>query len=196
MATTYDHVIFVARSSIDRNILNSQRRESEADLNVSLEYTKACYEQAYGPITGLWEFHTFAWPSFLELPETCATIRFFAQRTIDLEDTNTQMMVVLNGWDGLTSHVRSFTTLFRDHASHITIRVFADQPRSFYQVNVAQIFQLFDGILLINPYLEGLPHEQLDEGVMEVLNRMESQLEYSTALFYRYFRTFGALQLN
>jgi hypothetical protein len=41
-----------------------------------------------------------------------------------------------------------------------------------------------------------MPHEELDEGVMEILNRMESQLEYSTALFYRYFRAFGTLRLN
>jgi hypothetical protein len=124
------------------------------------------------------------------------TVRFFAQRTAALEATNRKMMIVLNGWDGLTSNASSFNTLFRQHAPWITIRVFADRPRSFFQVNVAQIFQLFDGMILINPYLEGLPHEQLDAGVLEILNRMESQLEYSTGLFYRYFRTFGALRLN
>lgn len=195
MATNYDHVIFVARSSIDRNQMTSQRRESDADLRISLEYTKACFEQAYGPIRGICEFHTFAWPSYLELPASSETVRFFARRTAALNIMNRNMMVVLNGWDGLTSCGPTFTTLFREHASRITIRVFADQPRSFYQVNVAQIFELFDGNILINPYLEGESHD-LDDGVLSILNNMESQLEYSTALFYRYFRAFGLLQLN
>lgn len=176
--------------------MTSQRRESDADLRISLEYTKACYEQAYGLITGLCEFYTFAWPSFVELPVSGETVQFFTERTSALEIADKRMMVVLNGWDGLTSHVGSFNTLFRQQAPRITIRVFADQPRSFYQVNVAQIFQLFDGQILIYPYLDGLPHESLDEGVLEILNRMEAELEYSTGLFYRYFRTYGILQLN
>ncbi|OOQ84844.1 hypothetical protein PEBR_28527 [Penicillium brasilianum] len=196
MATNYDHIIFVARSSIDRNQMTSRRRESDADLHVSLEYTKACYEQAYGPIRGLCEFHTFAWPSYLELSPSSQTVRFFARRTAALNIMGRNMMVVLNGWDGLTSNGRTFTTLFREHASRITLRIFADQPRSFYQVNVAQIFELFAGNILINPYLEGMSHEPLDDGVIRILDSMECQLEYSTALFYRYFRAFGALQLN
>jgi hypothetical protein len=196
MPELYDHVIFVARSSVDQGPTGSYRRESDAQLRASLEHTRVIYEQAYGPITGICEFHTFAWPSYEELPPTGETVSFFAQRLAIMEATFGNMMVVLNGWDGLTSHAGSFTTLFRAHAPQITLRVFASQPRSFYQVNVVQIFQLIDGEILINPYLDCVPHEELDEGVMEILNRMESQLEYSTALFYRYFRAFGTLRLN
>lgn len=196
MSRQYDHVIFIARSSVDQYPMNSQRRESDADLRISLEFTKTCYEQAYGPIMGVSEFYTFAWPSFVELPIFGETVRFFAERTSALEAENKRMMVVINGWDGLTSHAGSFNILFRQHAPRITLRVFADQPRSFYQVNVEQVFNLFDGHILINPYLEGLPHETLEEGLLKELKRMESELEYSTALFYRYFRTYGILQLN
>jgi hypothetical protein len=196
MPETYDHVIFVARGSIDRGPLCNRRRESDEQLRSSLEYTRSCYEQAYGPIRGICEFYTFAWPSFFELPPYGETVRFFAQRTATLEATNRRMMIVLNGWDGLTSNAASFNTLFRQVAPRMTLRVFASYPRSFFQVNVAQIFQLFDGLIIINPYLDCFPHEELDEGVLEILNGMESQLEYSTGLFYRYFRAFGALRLN
>lgn len=196
MPELYDYIIFVARSSIDRGPMGIYRRESDAQLRASLEHTRASYEQVYGPIIGTCEFHTFGWPSYEELPPDGGTVSFFAQRLATLEVTLGNMMVVINGWDGLTSHAGSFNTLFRAHAPQVTLRVFASQPRSFYQVNVVQIFQLFDGYILINPYLDCMPHEQLDEGVLQILNQMESQLEYSTGLFYRYFRAFGTLRLN
>ncbi|KAJ5175193.1 uncharacterized protein N7482_001070 [Penicillium canariense] len=190
MSEKYDLVIIVARSAIDDG------RETDESLRTSLEYTKLCYEQAYGQITGQYEFHTFAWPSYVELPASGETVQFFARRTETLAITNRQMMVVLNGWDGLTSNGVTFNTLFRHNASRITLRVFADQPRCFYRVNVEQIFQLFDGKIVINPFLNGIPHEPLDEEITAILDHGERQLQYSTALFYRYFRAFGVLKIN
>ncbi|KAF3386273.1 hypothetical protein F1880_000808 [Penicillium rolfsii] len=192
----YDYIIFVARGSIYRGPMGSYRGESDAQLHTSLRHTRANYEQVYGPIMGICEFHTFAWPSYEELPPDVDTVSFFDERLANLDATFGNMMVVINGWDGLTSHAGSFNRLFRAHAPQVTLRVFANQPRSFYQVNVVQIFQLFDGHILINPYLDCMAHEQLDEGVLEILNQMENQLEYSTGLFYRYFRAFGTLRIN
>ncbi|KAJ5480759.1 hypothetical protein N7539_006653 [Penicillium diatomitis] len=186
MSHEYDFVIFVARGSCNRRVSRQQAAEEFHALQTSLKYTKICYEDAYGPITGDWEFHEFLWPSTLELPEVSDTARFFAERTSKLEDTDKEMMIVLNGWDGLTAHKDSLSMLLRERASQITLRIFTDQPRAFYQVNVAQLFWLFDEMVRV----DGEEEEKAlgeKEHMGPLLSSIEAHLEYSTGLFYRHF---------
>ncbi|KAI2792342.1 hypothetical protein POX_b02379 [Penicillium oxalicum] len=196
LSVAYDPVIFIARNPYRQRNSNLERSESDQTIWASLEYTKSCYEQAYGRITGVCEFHIISGPSSLHLFEDSDTAQFFSDHTSQLENTNRRMMVVLNGWNSLTSDIGTFNMFFREHAPQITLRIFADQPRSFYQVNVAQFFQLLDCITQLNEMGGGATEEESRGDVTELLRCIEARLEYSTGLFYHYFVAGGGDSFN
>jgi hypothetical protein len=77
----------------------------------------------------------------------------FDETIAKVKATEGRLLVVMNGWDGLTTNVGSFNRLFNAHYSLIAIRVFADDPRRFFHVNVAQVIDIFKGNIVIDPSL-------------------------------------------
>jgi hypothetical protein len=94
--------------------------------------------------------------------------RFFTQAINTAKAIDGRLLVMMIGWDGLTADPASFMGMFRANTSSITIRVFAEIPRSCWQVNVKQAIQVFGGSIRINPYLEGLmSHDPFDAETSE-----------------------------
>ncbi|CEJ62156.1 hypothetical protein PMG11_10664 [Penicillium brasilianum] len=180
MPEDWAHIVFDARlSSGERAKVNSTLRES-------LQHTMNCHDLVYGPIRCTTDFLTFAHISNLPLAIHGEVDRFFAQAIDTAKATGGKLLVVMNGWDGLTTDPGSFMGMFRASASSITIRVFAEVPRSFWQVDVEQAIKVFNGTIRINPYLEGLmPHDPFDAETQERFRLAEAQLEHSTAWFCR-----------
>ncbi|KAJ5108968.1 hypothetical protein N7456_005643 [Penicillium angulare] len=96
--------------------------------------------------------------------------RWFKENLDEAQRDGRNVIVVMNGFDGLTTDVIAFVKLFQEHAERVRLRVFADEPRFFYEVDVQGVLDVFNGE--IEP-------EQLDD---------------STFLFVDMFRQLGALE--
>ncbi|KAJ5381113.1 uncharacterized protein N7496_003541 [Penicillium cataractarum] len=191
MSEDWAHIVFVARLS------SGERAKVNTTLRDSLNHTMNCYELVYGPIRCTTDFLTFAHMSNLPLAIHGEVDRFFAQAINAAKATDGKLLVVMNGWDGLTTDPASFMGMLRANASRITIRVFAEVPRSFWQVNVEQAIKVFDGTIRINPYLEGLmSHDPFDAETQERFRIAEAQLEHSTARFCRELICLQAIKMD
>ncbi|KAJ5689257.1 hypothetical protein N7462_003649 [Penicillium macrosclerotiorum] len=192
MSEDWAHIVFVARLS------SGERGKVNAVLRDSLNHTMNCYELIYGPIECTTEFLTFAHQSNLPLAPQGEVDRFFTRAINCAKATKDgKLLVVMNGWDGLTTDPGSFMSIFRPDASRVTIRVFAEVPRSFWHVNVEQAIKVLDGTIRINPYIEGLmSHEAFDQETKDRFLVAEAQLEYSTADFCRKLTCLQAIKMN
>jgi hypothetical protein len=157
-----------------------------------------CHELIYGPIGCTSRFLTFAHQSNIPLAIHGEVDRFFAQAINEVKVTGDgKLLVVMNGWDGLTTDLGSFLSIFRTNATRITIRVFAESPRSFFQVNVEQAIKVLDGTIRINPYVEEMmPTENFDQETQNCFRDAEALLEHSTARFCREFNSIHAIKMD
>ncbi|KAJ5875672.1 uncharacterized protein N7473_013019 [Penicillium subrubescens] len=188
MSEDWTHVVFVARSSAGK------KDQTEPFLRSSLEHTKRCYERTYGQLNGEVGFLTFIQRSNLPLPSSGHVIRTLDEAIAKVKAGGGKLLVVINGWDGLTTNVGSFNRLFNADSAQIAIRVFAEVPRQFFHVNVAQVIDIFMGKIVIDPSLEPTDEDNEDDennavdvGLRDELNAEEQRLESSTAQFYRMF---------
>lgn len=172
-------VVFLARSS------SGSRDKQDAWLRDSLGHTKSAHERHYGPLQCLesdCRYYTFVHGSNEPFARSGETIAYFVNLRSELEKCDGQLLLVTNGWDGLTTDRHSFVKLFSEWSERITFRVYAEEdlekPRKFFQVNTTQVCQVFNGDIDFD------------------LNRPdhEASLEDSTALFIRMFRTISAVK--
>ncbi|KAJ5612830.1 hypothetical protein N7510_006024 [Penicillium lagena] len=93
--------LFVARSS------TGSRAEQIPFLERSLKLTKKSYEEDYGPLRC-----SDATSSNAPFPHRGETSNLFASLRDDVEKYDGRLIVVINGWDGLTTDRHSFVKLF------------------------------------------------------------------------------------
>ncbi|KAF3021317.1 hypothetical protein E8E15_007923 [Penicillium rubens] len=162
-------VALVARSS------SGSRMEKDDYLLWSLEWTKLFYEKIYGKIQSECRFLTFVQSSNTPLRPTGEVSSFFASLRNEVEEYEGELLIVVNGWDGLTTDRMSFYNLFSHWAERITLRIYSQesiwQRKKFFEVNVAQVCSVFRGEI---------------EFDIEDLNN-DFSLKDSTALFIRRF---------
>lgn len=136
-------VLFVARSS------SGNRQERNDFLKSSLEWIKHSYEKCYGAITSDCRFFTFVHHSNRPLRPIGEVSMYFAQLRTELEMCNGRLVVILNGWDGLSTNNLSFVRLFSGWADRITLRVWSEEsiyaPRRFFEVSVSEACKVFSG---------------------------------------------------
>lgn len=174
----FELVVFVARAS------SGASSHQIPLLQRSLEWTKTRYDVDYGA-PPVFEFLTFVGGSNNPLRPTGDVCTFFRLQFTRVLENHGRLVVVQNGWDGLTTDTISFLRLFERHASLVTFRVFADVPRRFYQASAAQVCAIFNaeidiGLGCLNPTEE----QQI----------AAAQLTDSTALFARNLRQIGAIK--
>lgn len=168
-------IVFVARLS------SGARAKVNFTLRDSLNQTLNCHELVYGSIGYSTDFLKFAYMSYLPLSIHGEVDRYFTKAIDAAKATSGKLLAVMNGWDGLTTDPGSFMSMFRADASNITICVFAEVSRSFWQVNIEQAIKVLDGTIQINPYTEGLmSRDPFDEETQEQFRVAESQLEHTT----------------
>lgn len=96
-------------------------------------------------------FHAFIAPSNHPLYPSGETSIFLKSLLSEGRRLNHEVVFVVSGWDGLTTNLLTFVHLFeecvRDPACKCRLRIFADEPRRFYDVNVVQAYGLFSGTI-------------------------------------------------
>jgi hypothetical protein len=169
-------VALVARSS------SGSRMEKDDYLLWSLEWTKLFYERTYGKIQSECRFLTFVQSSNTPLRPTGEVSSFFASLRNEVEEYEGELLIVVNGWDGLTTDRMSFYNLFSHWAERITLRIYSQestwQQKKFFEVNVAQVCSVFRGEIEFDI-------EDLDN---------DFSLNDSTALFIRRFSAISLIK--
>lgn len=165
--------VFIARSPV------GDRRQTKERLKDSLELTKVAYENNYGPIESPYdiEFFTFKHSSHKPFQPAGDVLPYFKEIRSKVEPYyDGRLILVINGWDGLTTDYASFLTLFSEWAERVTLRVYSEEsgtePGGFFQVNVSQVCDVFAGKIEFD----------YDEP-----GQRDSLLDDSTALFLRKF---------
>lgn len=144
-------VVFLARSS------SGQREFKNNFLTISLEYTRRAYELHYGPL----EFPqcdirnlTFVHGSNDPFRPGGEIRAYFANLRAELKQWDGKLLMISNGWDGLTTNQHSFYELFNGWGDLITFRIYADKEpggdRLFFQASISQVCQLINGERAIN----------------------------------------------
>lgn len=137
--TRVESVVFVARA--DSN-------ETKEAFRSSLRVTEQAYLNEYGPIQGSSDQFVFSHlnPS-APFPRDGGVREYFSSLLEDVEADDNNLIIVLNDWDGLTIDSLTFVRMFEKYADRITIRAYVDDPRVFWEANVADVCQLlFDEI--------------------------------------------------
>lgn len=79
---------------------------------------------------------------------TGSTMRFFEQLAGDAHRQGRPVRLIIAGWNGLTTHEGSFKTLaelFRQNGVALTLRIYAEDPRQWFDVNPYQVYDCFSG---------------------------------------------------
>lgn len=174
-----DHVLFIARAS---------RGESTEAMNRIFNFTeratKGEYENTYGRIEGPFSIYVFARSSNFIMPRHFELITYITDLFRQIPQ-DSKLIIVTNGWDGITTRETSFLRLFTpDILPRIVFRVWADTPgdpsadRQFWQVDIPAVYRIFDG-----------SEELEDESVLP------AGLDRNTALFVNTFRALGAWKI-
>lgn len=148
MATTNNLVYYIARLSA-----SPPNREAKfAWLDESLQFVDQAYRVQYGGLESRpHQRHTFVHHSNRPIPRFGSTMKFVQDLLDKAKEEKSRAVLVLAGWDGLvtnsTSFVRMFDRCTLDPDCKCLIRVFAENPRRFFDVNVVQACGLLDGTL-------------------------------------------------
>ncbi|KAJ5273460.1 hypothetical protein N7478_008585 [Penicillium angulare] len=145
---------------------------TEEELAESLDYTKRKYIETYGPISSNPRSLTFIRESSLPMDPSSEPARWFKENLHEARRDGRNVIVVMNGFDGLTTNEITFYCLFQEHAERMRICVFGGEPRSFYEVNIRGVLDCLMG------------------------NIEQGELDKSTSLFVRWFRVLRAMELN
>ena len=132
-------VLFVARASYEE--------ESWQDyLQESLAYTRASYVRHYGPLSEELPFLIFAQSSTRRFPSDPVP-RTITELLTRGRDTGRPVVLVINGWDGLSTNPIVLVNLFEPWMNEvsITIRIFAGDPRKFFEVSVVHAIEAIRG---------------------------------------------------
>ncbi|OQE23298.1 hypothetical protein PENFLA_c011G07046 [Penicillium flavigenum] len=107
---------------------------------------------------------------------------FFASLRNEVEEYEGELLIVVNGWDGLTTDRMSFYNLFSHWAERITLRIYSQesiwQQKKFFEVNVTQVCSVFRG--------------EIEFDIEELDN--DFSLKDSTALFIRRFSAISLIK--
>ncbi|KNG86305.1 hypothetical protein ANOM_005208 [Aspergillus nomiae NRRL 13137] len=132
-------VLFVARA-------DCEEEGWQEFLNHSLSYTRAAYVNHYGPLSEELPFLVFAQSSTRKfasdtVPSTIAELLATGK------ETGLPVVIVMNGWDGLTTNPVVMFNLFGPWINDvdISLRVFAGEPRTFFGVSVVHVIEALRG---------------------------------------------------
>ncbi|KAB8263538.1 hypothetical protein BDV32DRAFT_146355 [Aspergillus pseudonomiae] len=132
-------VLFVARA-------DCEEEGWQEFLNHSLSYTRAAYVNHYGPLSEELPFLVFAQSSTRKFTSDTvpSTITELLTRG---KETGLPVVIVMNGWDSLTTNSVVMVNLFGPWISDVAIslRVFADEPRRFFEVSVVHAIEALRG---------------------------------------------------
>ncbi|KAJ5332420.1 hypothetical protein MYU51_019253 [Penicillium brevicompactum] len=162
--------VFLARSS------SGQREEKNDFLRSSLRYTQEAYEDHYGPLpcqNSDVRLYTFVHGSNDPFRPGGETRTYCANLRAELNNRNASLLLIANGWDGLTTNQHSFFEIFEGWGEKIAYRIYADDTpcgdRLFFEASIEQTCQLINGDRLL---------ESVDSD-------SEYSLEHSTARYFR-----------
>ncbi|KJJ34599.1 hypothetical protein AFLA70_413g000771 [Aspergillus flavus AF70] len=131
--------LFVARAS-------SEEEGWQDYLRNSLLYTRNAYVRHYGPLSEELPFLVFAQSSNRRFPSDPVPRTITALLTRGRE-TGRPVVMVINGWDGLSTNPIVLVDLFEAWINEvdITLRVFAGNPRRFFEVSVVHAIEAIRG---------------------------------------------------
>ncbi|KAF7622042.1 hypothetical protein F9C07_1733479 [Aspergillus flavus] len=131
--------LFVARAS-------SEEEGWQDYLRNSLLYTRNVYVRHYGPLSEELPFLVFAQSSNRRFPSDPVPRTITALLTRGRE-TGRPVVLVINGWDGLSTNPIVLVDLFEAWINEvdITLRVFAGNPRRFFEVSVVHAIEAIRG---------------------------------------------------
>ena len=131
--------LFVARAS-------SEEEGWQDYLRNSLLYTRNAYVRHYGPLSEELPFLVFAQSSNRRFPSDPVPRTITALLTRGRE-TGRPVVLVINGWDGLSTNPIVLVDLFEAWINEvdITLRVFAGNPRRFFEVSVVHAIEAIRG---------------------------------------------------
>ncbi|KAE8335972.1 hypothetical protein BDV24DRAFT_155574 [Aspergillus arachidicola] len=140
-------VLFVARVS------SPGQGDFRERLTKSFEYTRLSYEETYGSVGEKVPFLMFSQQSnklFRPNGQTTADLTAFLSRC---EETGCPAVLVLNGWDGLSTNTVALTSLFAPYMD----RLFVDKVRALYYCK----FKIAEDVLALQEgsYHRNTPHE-------------------------------------
>ncbi|KAJ5100631.1 hypothetical protein N7456_006683 [Penicillium angulare] len=141
--------IFVARATSTAGTLKVSRsvESTRERLAVSLQSTKRMYIERYGPMLSEPRDFTFVRGSNQGMGPDSVPAKWFRENLDEAQRDGRNVIVVINGFDGLTTDTMSFDRLFRQHAGRTRIRVLDREERWFYEVDVQGVLDEFDGLV-------------------------------------------------
>ncbi|OGM46862.1 hypothetical protein ABOM_005032 [Aspergillus bombycis] len=132
-------VLFIARA-------DCEEEGWQEFLSQSLSYTRAAYVNHYGPLSEELPFLVFAQSSNRQFSSDTVpkTITELLTRG---KESGLPVVIVMNGWDGLTTNPVVMINLFRPWLNDvaISIRVFAGDPRRFFEVSLVHAIEALLG---------------------------------------------------
>ena len=146
--------------------------KKKAWLQESIEFVARTHSSIYGQPGGgrSPQFHVFVHQSNVPFFEGGATFKLIRSIISRGQRENSEIIFVISGWDGLTTHSGTFGKVFKpcieDPTIRCRIRVYADEPRSWFDVNIVQAVALW-----VNGELDW--------------NRRDLNLDWHTELFCR-----------
>lgn len=152
MAASPPIVLFVARSSRAHAGSNAAQREW---LRQSLRYTLDQYEREYGKLADVEDdetdeskFLVFVHHSNKELTQTGEVFNKIQNTLEKGRKQKRPVIIVINGWDGLSTNEHSLRSLFEDYGDvDAKLRLFVENPRVFREANLKNVIDLLTGKL-------------------------------------------------
>ncbi|KAJ5715914.1 uncharacterized protein N7483_013095 [Penicillium malachiteum] len=141
-----EQVIFVARASTAPNVEEKIQWLLERLEFVQDEYRlgEACGEYAEDP-----QRFAFVHPSNRALPREGATIGFLRGILKNLKTHPPEILLVVSWWYGLTTNPFDFDYIFSALCpgvrASVVLRIYAEDPRRFFEVNAGKVCELLRG---------------------------------------------------
>lgn len=117
---------------------------------MSLRQVEAEFVRQYGPLhVRPYRYIVEHALSHLPFPNRGGTRRYFKNLLTEMQATGEDLLIVINGWDGLTNDTQSFYGLFGSKSVHVTCSVYASDPPTeqnigagFHEADVFQVSPL------------------------------------------------------
>lgn len=138
-------LVFIARASGSSGpVINKIEK-----LRESLSFVEAKHAESHDigecPPS---QFYPFLHGANARWRPTGSTVKFFEQVAGDAHRQGRPVRLIISGWNGLTTHEGSFkklVELFKQNGVVLTLRIYAEDPRQWFDVNPYQVYDCFDG---------------------------------------------------
>lgn len=153
-------ILFVGRTRLIQDA-DGLRVQSRIQVISALSRIETAFVKQYGPIPYRSDV------SYLVIEQPISHLPFYLMTDAfqyleailkDVIDKNQDIIIAVNGWEGLTTDTLSFYGIFARRASHVTLCVYGSDPPSENNINAkfyrADVLQVRSDRMSLTPFYE------------------------------------------